>query len=140
MIAPEIAALLVRYCDAMDAADWATVGELFVEGRLLGDDGSELARGRDGVAAFFERLVILHGGSPQTKHLVLNTVIEAEAKDEVAARSTYLVLQATEGRLEPVACGTYNDRFVRGQDEWSFTERRFRVDLAGDLTRHVRGW
>ncbi len=126
--------LLVRYCDLVDAGDWEGIGALFADGALVGPDGTELARGADAVAAFFSSTVILYDGSPRTKHLVLGTVVEPQDDGTVVARSSYLVLQGFDGgRPEPIITGRYVDRFGDG----AFLERRFFVDLASDLSRHL---
>jgi hypothetical protein len=135
--------LLGRYCDLMDAGDWPGVGALFARGRLADEHGTELAAGADAVAAFYARGTLLHDGSPRTKHLVLNTVLdEAAPGGGVVARSSFLVLQAVAGGLEPIVTGRYVDRFARGDaaggDGCHFTERRFAVDLVGDLSHHLR--
>jgi 3-phenylpropionate/cinnamic acid dioxygenase small subunit len=131
--------LLGRYCDLMDAGDFAAVGVLFADGCLADEHGTELARGRDAVAAFCASAAQLHGGSPRTKHLVLNTEIDDPEDDgSVTTRSSYLVLQATEGLpLQPIITGRYVDRFERDRHGWHFAERRFAVDLVGDLSRHL---
>ena len=129
-----VTALLVRYCDLMDAGDWDGVGALFANGALVAPDGAELARGTEGVSAFYRSLVILHDGSPLTKHLVLGTVVEPQPDGTAVARSSYLVLQALDGELRPIVTGRYVDRVDAG----GFLERRFFVDLAGDLSRHLR--
>jgi hypothetical protein len=135
MDANAVIALLVRYCDLMDAGDWDGVGALFADGGLLTPDGTELARGAEAVASFFASTVLLHDGSPRTKHLVLGTVVESRDDGTTIARSSYLVLQALDGGpLEPIITGRYVDRFANG----GFVERRFFVDLAGDLSRHLR--
>jgi hypothetical protein len=127
--------LLVAYCERIDAGDFDGVGELFSEGSIADDQGRQIARGAEAVAAFYRSTVILHDGSPRTKHLVLNTVFDEEA----VARSSYLVLQALDGfGLQPIICGGYRDTFSRTPEGWRFAERRFSVDLVGDLSRHLR--
>jgi hypothetical protein len=136
--------LLGRYCDLMDAGDWPGVGALFARGRLVTDDGTELAAGAEAVAEFYARGTQLHDGSPGTKHLVVNTVLGEPAADgTVEARSSYLVLQGVEGvPLQPIITGRYADQFARNADGgdggWHFVERAFVVDLVGDLSRHLR--
>jgi len=133
--------LLGRYCDLMDAGDWPGIGALFARGRLVTDDGTELAAGDAAVADFYARGTQLHDGSPRTKHLVVNTVLDEPAVDgTVEARSSFLVLQAVEGvPLRPIITGRYVDRFGRdGDGGWYFVERAFAVDLVGDLSRHLR--
>jgi 3-phenylpropionate/cinnamic acid dioxygenase small subunit len=129
-----ISGLLVRYCDLMDAGDWEGVGRLFPSGALVSPDGTELARGPSAVSDFYASLVLLHDGSPRTKHLVLNTVIDDQDDGTAIVRSTYLVLQALDGDLRPIITGRYVDRVAGGV----FLERRFFVDQAGDLSHHLR--
>jgi 3-phenylpropionate/cinnamic acid dioxygenase small subunit len=135
-----IRTLLGQYCERIDAGDFEAVGALFDRGRLADEHGNELARGADAVAAFFAATVKLHDGSPRTKHLVTNTAIEEEDAGMLVARSSYVVLQqVTEGKpLQPMIAGRYVDRFERDGTGWHFFERRFLVDLTGDLSRHLK--
>jgi hypothetical protein len=127
--------VLIRYCELVDAGDFDGVGRLFGDGAIADDQGREIARGPDAVAAFYASTVITYDGSPRTKHLVLNTVFETET----VARSSYLVLQALDDfPLQPIISGQYHDTFVSTPEGWGFAERRFSVDLVGDLSRHLR--
>jgi len=137
--------LLGRYCERIDAGDFDGVGALFAGGRLATDDGTVLATGADEVAAFYAKGTRLHDGSPRTKHLVLDTVLAFEG-DTASARSSYVVLQAVDGALalQPIISGRYVDSFERADapdaaaDGWHWRERRFAVDLVGDLAHHLR--
>ena len=132
--------LLGRYCDLIDGADFDGVGELFADGCLADEHGTVLAQGAEQVAAFCASTVRLHDGLPRTKHLVLNTTLEVarEVAGSITARSSYLVLQSLEGvPLQPIITGRYVDRFERTGGGWRFVERRFVVDLVGDLSRHL---
>ena len=132
--------LLGEYCERIDAGDFAGVGELFAHGALADEHGTELARGADAVAAFYAKGTRLHDGRPRTKHLVVNTVLDVdEAGGTATVRSSYLVLQAVEGHaLQPIITGRYRDAFARVEGTWRFAERRFFVDLVGDLSHHLR--
>lgn len=131
--------LLGMYCERIDAADYAGVGELFGDdGALRTTDGIELARGSEAIAAFYAGLVRLHDGDQRTKHLVINTVIQ-EDRGMITARSSYLVLQATDDMpLQPIIAGSYVDRFERAGEELRWLERRFTADLTGHLSQHIR--
>lgn len=135
-----VANLLGEYCERMDLGDFAAVGELFAHGALADEHGTVLAAGADAVADFYRAGTRLHDGSPRTKHLVVNSVIEVEeAEGRATARSSYVVLQATDALpLQPIITGRYHDRFRRVDGAWRFEERRFLVDLVGDLSHHLR--
>jgi len=135
-----IRGLLATYGERMDAGDFDGVGALFADGCLADEHGTELARGAEAVARFYRSITMLHDGSPRTKHLVLGTwLAPAEADGVVTAKSSYLVLQGVEpGALVPMITGRYVDRVAPAADgAWTFVERRFHVDLTGDLSRHL---
>jgi 3-phenylpropionate/cinnamic acid dioxygenase small subunit len=137
MFRDEVEALLARYAECIDAGDFDGVGELFPDGSLSGPDGKPFARGKEQVATFFRSNTILYDGSPRTKHLVTNIAIDESA---LTARSSCLVLQAApDGSLQPIITGRYDDTFVRdAEGRLRFKDRRFSVDVTGDLSRHLR--
>lgn len=135
-----VANLLGEYCERIDLGDFDGVGELFADGALADEQGTVLAAGAPAVADFYRAGTRLHDGSPRTKHLILNSVIHAdEAEGTATARSSYVVLQAAAGlALQPIIAGRYHDTFRRVDGTWRFAERRFLVDLVGDLSEHLR--
>lgn len=136
--------LLGLYCERIDAADFAGVGELFARGGLAAGepDAAAFVEGAEAVAAFYAAGTQLHDGSPGTKHLVVDTVLSEPADDgSVTARSSYVVLQAADGfPIQPIIAGRYVDRFEPdGAGDWYFARRHFAVDLLGDLSNHWAG-
>lgn len=135
----DIRNLLGRYCEVMDAGDWAGLGELFVHGRLTDGDGNEVAAGAEAVAALYAGMVVLHDGSPRTRHLTSNPVVDVDDV-EATCRSSFVVFQQVgAGPLQTVAAGRYRDRFVRTGGAWHFTERAFHLDQVGDMSQHLAG-
>ena len=133
----QIRNLLGTYCEAMDAADWDALGALFADGALTDGDGNEIARGAAGVARFYSGMVVLHDGSPRTRHLTTNAVISVDG-DSATCRSSFAVFQQVEdGPLQPVAAGRYRDRFTGVDGAWRFAERAFHLDQVGDLSQHL---
>jgi 3-phenylpropionate/cinnamic acid dioxygenase small subunit len=132
--------LLGRYCELMDAGDWDGLADLLADAVLADFEGHEAARGRDGVLRLYRDGTITYDGSPRTRHLTANSVINVDDDAGTAtARSSFVVLQAVEGfSLQPIASGRYRDRFVRRDGEWRFTERSFALDHVGDLSHHLR--
>ena len=78
-------------------------------------------------------------GTPKTKHVMSNPIIEV---DEAAGTATcdayYTVFQATEDLpLQPIIAGRYEDRFERADGRWRYTEKKYFVELVGDLSHHL---
>ena len=133
--------LLGRYCERLDAGDLDGVGALFATGRLTTEDGTVLATGADEVADFYRRGTRLHDGSPRTKHLVVDTVLEPSA-DGVVDRRPVVVRRAAGDRRAARAAAHHRRplrRLVRPRRRAGGpgSERRFAVDLIGDLSHHL---
>ena len=80
-------------------------------------------------------------GTPRTKHLTTNVIVEIDdGGASASARSYFTVLQAVPGHLalQPVVAGRYRDRFERAEGGWRFSGRHIVVDLVGDVSQHLR--
>jgi len=133
----EIRNLLGTYCELMDAADWSALGEMFGNAELVTEDGSVFAAGAEAVQRLYEHGTRLYDGSPRTRHITANSVIEVHG-DHATARSSYVVFQSAEGfPLQPIITGRYRDRFTCADTEWRFAQRCFLVDHVGDLSHHL---
>jgi 3-phenylpropionate/cinnamic acid dioxygenase small subunit len=133
--------LLYRYAECIDAADFAGLGALFAAGAIRAAGMPEPLRGAEAVAAFYARVNRVHAdGTLRTKHVVSNEIVEVEPDGAAArARSLFVVYQATERLpLQAIAAGRYHDRFERDTGGWRFADREILLDLAGDLSEHLR--
>src|SRR5262245_16439756 len=90
--------LLYTYAARIDAGDFDGVGELFSHGRIVAAIDSPPFEGRDGVRGMFEASTRRYeDGTPRTKHVTTNAVIEVDdAAGTASARSYYMVLQQTD--------------------------------------------
>ena len=133
-----IADLVHRYAERLDAGDLDGVAALFA-GATYGRPGGPVRHGAAEVRAALD-VVMLHDGSPRTKHVTTNLVVEVDdASGTASARSYFTVLQATPALpLQPILAGRYHDRFARDGDVWRFRERVIHLDLVGDLREHLR--
>jgi len=135
-----IAGLVYGYAELIDAGDLEGVARLFATG-TFGSARGPVRRGTDELLAVLRRLVILYGdGTPCTKHVVTNLVIDV---DEIArtatARSYFTVLQAAETLpLQVIVAGRYEDRFACVDGAWRFSDRLVHMDLVGVVSRHLR--
>ena len=140
--ATELGNLIARYAEAIDAGDFDAVAHLLDEAGVGGVDEGPLLRGRDEVRRLFASTARLYpDGTPRTKHVTTNLILEIdEPAGTATARSYWTVLQAVPGLpLQPILAGRYHDRFARRDGRWRFSERRYLVDLVGDVSHHVLG-
>lgn len=89
----------------------------------------------------FEKTVITYGdGTPKTKHVTTNMLIEIdEGSGSATARSYFTVLQALPDLpLQTIAAGRYADRFDVVDGRWRCADRQVTIDLLGDVSRHLR--
>ncbi|MER5781717.1 nuclear transport factor 2 family protein [Streptomyces mobaraensis] len=131
--------LIARYAELVDDGDFAGLGLLLAHATFQG--GGEPVSGREAVERMFRDTVIIHAdGTPRTQHAVTNIAIEVDERAGTAvARSYVTVLQAlSDVPLRPIAAGRYHDRFERHDGRWRFAERRVRITLVGDVSRHLR--
>jgi 3-phenylpropionate/cinnamic acid dioxygenase small subunit len=133
--------LLGSYCELMDAGDFDGLAALFADGWLSDEHGMVFARGSAEIATMWYAQTILHDGSPRTRHVTANPIIDLDdAASSATVRSTYVVFQATADLpLQPIITGRYVDRFVRDDHgSWRWQERRYAVDHVGDLSHHLK--
>jgi len=135
--------LLYLYAERMDAGDLEGVADLFAHGRIEAGAGPGPAtsfEGREKVLALYRASARLYeDGTPRTKHVTTNAFIEVEpCGARAVARSGYTVFQQVGDRpLQPIICGRYADTFHVIDGRWWFDTRVMKVDLVGDLSRHL---
>jgi hypothetical protein len=132
--------LIARYAELIDSGDFDAVADLLGDAAVGAGDSSSLLTGRDALLALFTSTTRLYpDGTPGTKHVTTNLILEIdEEAGSATARSYWTVLQAVPALpLQPILAGRYHDRFERIGQQWRFSERRYLVDLVGDVSRHM---
>jgi SnoaL-like domain len=134
----EIEALVYGYAERIDAGDMEGVVDLFARATWRSTLTGQVLRERAEVKAVYDRIA-LYDGSPRTKHLITNLVVDIDGAS-ATGRCSFSVLQGVvPGEpLEVVVAGRYFDRFERGPDGWRFADRLFVLDLDGDQSQHFR--
>jgi ketosteroid isomerase-like protein len=141
--AREIENLIHTYAERIDAGDLEGVADLFAHGRLCPTPDAapnQAIEGRERVLALYRGSTrIYDDGSPHTRHVTTNSIIEVDENgDAAAARSYYTVFQQVDDfPLQPIISGRYRDTFQRIDGRWWFDTRVILVDLVGDLSRHL---
>jgi hypothetical protein len=151
--------LIATYAELVDDGDFAGLGAMLADATFTGS-GAPVS-GPDAIEKMFrDMLIVYDDGTPRTRHVTTNVVIEADeeagpprptpdttiariaaaaAPGTAVSRAYFTVLQALPGlALQPIVTGRYRDRFERRDGQWHFAERRVLVDLVGDVSRHLR--
>jgi ketosteroid isomerase-like protein len=132
--------LIYRYCDRIDRGDFAGIAQLFAHAEIHVPALPAPVRGVAAIEAMYTQFTRLYPetGTPRTRHVTSNVIIEPDGADAARAQSYVLVHQATDVLpLQPIIGGRYYDRFAKAEGAWRFTERRMEMDLFGNLSAHL---
>jgi hypothetical protein len=138
----QLSNLIARYAELIDSGDLDGVSRLLDRASVGAGDGTALLSGREAIRRLFASTTRIHpDGTPGTKHVTTNLILDIDEElGRATARSYWTVLQAVPGLpLQPILAGRYHDRFERASSEWHFAERRYLVDLVGDVSHHMIG-
>jgi hypothetical protein len=136
----QIQNLVHRYAECIDLGDFDGLGDLLARADVGAADNPGSLSGHDAVVAMFTSTTRRYpDGTPRTKHVTTNLIVEVDAAAGTGTcRSYFTVLQQVPALpLQPVIAGRYHDRFVCEDGVWHFSERRFLIDLIGDLSQHL---
>lgn len=134
--------LLNRYSEAVDQGRFDVVGEMFRHADVY-FPGEETPSIRAGSGDFDKHLgawtrVYPETGTPRTRHLCTNLIIDFDDETHARTRTYFAVFQGAPGLpLQPIITGSYHDRFEKAAEGWRFVERRELVGETGDLSAHL---
>jgi hypothetical protein len=134
----EITALVHRYGELLDAGDIDGVVAMFSRATWRSAATDAVLTTPEEIRAVYEGIV-MHEGSPRTRHLFTNLVIEMDdGAEDASGRLTYTVMQSVHpgDPVQVLMVGRYEDRYHRGDDGWYLTDRLFLIDLMGDASQH----
>jgi len=132
--------LIYRYCDRIDRGDFAGIAQLFADAEIHVPALQAPLRGVAAIEAMYRQFTRIYPqtGTPRTRHVTSNVIIEPDGEHAARSQSYVLVHQATEALpLQPIIGGRYYDRFAKVAGTWRFTERRMEMDLFGNLSAHL---
>jgi len=135
-----ITALMFRYAECVDGADFSGIAALFADGRITNEGVEGAIVGSDAVRKLYERTNRVHDdGTTRTRHVNSNVIVDIdEAAGRASARSSFVVFQQTPALpLQPIVSGRYRDTFARSGAEWHFECRHILVDHVGDVREHL---
>lgn len=130
--------LIHRYPYHLDRGELDEMAALFAHADVHMGDRHVVQSDPAGVAqAFRDFLQVYPDGTPRTRHVTSNLIIEADGENRAKASSYVMVFQQTRALpLQPIIGGDYRDRFEKVDGVWRFCERRIGNDLFGDLSAH----
>jgi 3-phenylpropionate/cinnamic acid dioxygenase small subunit len=132
--------LIATYAFLVDDGEFAALGELLAEADFTLNGGPAVS-GREAIERLArETLQTYDDGTPRTRHVTTNIIIEVDEREGTAtARSYFTVFQSLPGfPLQAIASGRYRDRFQNRGGRWRFTQRSVTTSFTGDVSHHVR--
>lgn len=136
----EIEQLLYSYAERIDLGNFESLADLFEHAVITAPGAPPGPGGREAALAMYTKSTRLYeDGTPRTKHVTTNIIIEVdETANTATARSYFTVFQALDDfPLQAIIAGRYHDKFERVDGRWRFSERMMLPELMGDLSRHL---
>lgn len=135
-----IQTLIHSYAYRLDGGDLEGLGMLFAHADFYSSADSEEPIRSDpkAVAELFRSFLHIYpDGTPRTRHMMANIIIEPEGADRARAKAYVMVFQQTdELPLQAIIGGGYDDQFAKVDGRWRFVRRRLMNDLFGNLGAH----
>jgi 3-phenylpropionate/cinnamic acid dioxygenase small subunit len=130
--------LLARYAELIDNGDYEGIGQLFRHATVTADQGGKWV-GAEGVQSMYDTTTRKHeDGTPRSKHVITNHIVELDSADEARCRSYFTVFMCTKTLpLQPIVAGRYRDEFKRIDGEWCYVRRHMIVEFVGDVSEHL---
>ena len=132
--------LIYQYARFLDLGDYSSVGSLFAHADVYVQETLLASSDPDKIAHEWRRHTFQYqNGTPRTRHLTTNVIIEADGENRARAESYVMVFQQTRSLpLQPIIGGDYLDRFAKVNGTWRFVERRVGNEMFGNLSEHLR--
>jgi ketosteroid isomerase-like protein len=135
-----ITKLIYTYAERIDSGDFSGVAEVFAHATLTFEGFGDTVTGRDAIEALYARTTRRYeDGTPRTKHVMTNVMVDVADDGTAQSRSYFTVLQAVPGELalQPVIAGRYRHTYERIAGQWEVATMHITIDLVGDLGHHM---
>ena len=132
--------LIFTYPQLLDRGQIEAMADLFQHATVYFPEQPPIRGDAAAVArAYRDFLRLYPDGTPRTRHVMANVIIEPDGPGFARSTSCVMVFQqTTQFPLQPIIGGDYADRFEKVGAAWRFIERRIRNDQLGDLSAHGR--
>lgn len=133
----EVRAVLHRYCEAMDDADFDAFAALFAHGRwfMVDEPGSAPVR------EWLDRNIVLHDGRTLTRHEIVNLTVQAEeGSDEAGFRCYATIWQDLPGTVPHLLAHVrFSGSFHLLDGTWWWRDHEMTATYTADLSSHIDG-
>jgi 3-phenylpropionate/cinnamic acid dioxygenase small subunit len=132
--------LLHRYCDYLDRGNFEAMAALFADADvyLPGVDCWYRSDPQGLATSYREWVRIYPDGTPRTRHVTSNLILEGDGPGRAKAQSYIMVFQSTaEFPLQPIIGGRNIDRFAKIEGAWRFSARTIESDMFGNVNSHL---
>jgi 3-phenylpropionate/cinnamic acid dioxygenase small subunit len=131
--------LISTYAELVDSGRFEEAAAMFEHadyGHAGRDGGPDQMQHGSAEVLEYMAATTLHDGSPRTRHVNTNVIIELDG-DTATSRCYLTVFQQTDTLpLQAIATARYVDRFERTEDGWRFTYRFVTDGMGGDTSQH----
>jgi ketosteroid isomerase-like protein len=116
--------LFVRYTNALDKGDVATVVDCFTGDATLESPVIGVIAGTQAIRAFAERFAAQLAAGQQFRHMITNIATEIESGGDRARANAYLLVFITrDGKSRRLPPGRYECALVKEGSAWRFSRR-----------------
>ena len=132
--------LIYTYAELLDDGDLIGVSKLFENAQISAPAFASNQVGSEEILKMYQDSCRIYDetGTPCTKHLTTNVIVEIDDGNTASARSYFTVIQATKDfPLQPIIAGRYHDLFEKMQGKWRFKSRVMQIDLMGNCSFHL---
>lgn len=127
-----IANLMGRYTQAYDLDRLGEMKACFTDDAVMTmqiADGDQIGR-FEGSDAIVQMMTEAHQGQDDVRRHVITNVVVDDVSDTSARAVSYLtLLTISDGKVNLLTTGRYEDELVRTDDQWLFRKRHIALDL-----------
>jgi 3-phenylpropionate/cinnamic acid dioxygenase small subunit len=140
MAVHDVTTLIYSYAERIDEGDFAGVAEVFEHATLTFEGFGDAISGREAIERLYTNTTRRYeDGTPRTKHVMTNVIVDVADEVHASSRSYFTVLQAVPGELalQPVIAGRYRHTYERVDGTWRVATMHVIIDLTGELGHHM---
>lgn len=138
-----ISNLLFEYAEYIDDGKLELAASLFEHAQIK-ISNEPVMIGHEALLALWKKILIIYPcGTPKTKHVVTNPIIDInESGTHACVKSYFNVFQPDQNQnIRLILSGRYHDEFSFKNKKWVWSQRDYtHIDFSGDLSLHLKNF